>query len=312
MDNTQKKTFTYLSQDGRTGIHGIQWVPGGKIKAILQISHGMVEYIDRYDEFARYLAERGVLVTGNDHLGHGASVADKSKHGFFAEENGNRVLLKDIHRLRKMTEAEYPGIPYFLLGHSMGSFLARQYLCIYGQGLAGAVIMGTGCQPRTLAWFGMNITRVMAAVKGWEYRSAFVDSLAFGSYNRRFGEAKGKEWLSRNEENVSKYVKDELCTFLFTLNGYYNLFYSIYSLSFDKPLGKMPKDLPVFFVSGGEDPVGQFGEGPRKVYEKFLEQGMKNVSIKLYPRDRHEILNELDREQVYEDLYQYICRWTAE
>ncbi|MDO5541352.1 MAG: alpha/beta fold hydrolase [Eubacteriales bacterium] len=298
----KKEHITYQSNDGKTKIHAIRWIPQEDVKAVLQISHGMVEFIDRYDEFASYLAQHGILVVGNDHLGHGQSVQSEEQYGFFAEKDGNRTLLRDINKLRRMTEKEYPQVPYFLLGHSMGSFLARQYICLFGEGLAGAVIMGTGYQPRAVTRFGMALTTFMAKIKGWNYRSAFVDSMAFGGYNRKFGRLDGKEWLSRNEENVRKYKSEKLCNFRFTLNGYYNLFYSIYTLSFKNYLARMPEDLPVFFVAGEDDPVGQFGKGVTKVCQQFREIGMKYVTCRLYQKDRHEILNEVDRDVVYEDI----------
>lgn len=299
----KKQHFTYLSSDGMTEIHAIRWIPDDAPKAVLQISHGMVEYINRYDEFASALAGRGVLVTGNDHLGHGDSVQSEAHYGYFAAENGNECLLKDIHKLRKLTQKEYPQIPYFLLGHSMGSFLVRQYLGFYGEGLAGAVVMGTGYQPRIVTQFGMALATVMAKLKGWDHRSGFLDRIAFGGYNKKFGAPDGKEWLSRNAENVEVYKNEPRCGFVFTLNGYYNLFYSICMLSYPKFLERMPKKLPVFFVAGEDDPVGQFGKGVTKVYQQFLKCGMENVSCKLYPQQRHEILNELERESVYGDIF---------
>lgn len=302
----KKEHFTYHSNDHVTEIHAIRWIPEGKVRAVLQISHGMVEFIDRYDEFAAYLAERGILVTGNDHLGHGKSVQSEEHYGYFAKEDGNKTLLKDIHRLRRITQQKYPEVPYFLLGHSMGSFLARQYLCVYGEGLAGAIIMGTGYQPRFVTQFGMLLTKTMARFLGWNYRSLLVDAMAFGGYNRKFGKLSGKAWLSRNEENVNTYMKEKLCNFRFTLNGYYNLFYSIYTLSFENFLNGMPRDLPVLFVSGDDDPVGQFGRGVTKVYRQFLRMGITKVKCRLYPQDRHEILNEVDREDVYGDIYYWM------
>lgn len=302
----KKEHFTYHSNDHVTEIHAIRWIPEGKVRAVLQISHGMVEFIDRYDEFAAYLAERGILVTGNDHLGHGDSVRSDEYHGYFADKDGNKTLLRDIHRLRRLTQRKYPDVPYFLLGHSMGSFLVRQYLCIYGEGLAGAIIMGTGWQPRIATQFGMALTTAMAKVLGWHYRSLLVDAMAFGSYNGKFGKPGGKEWLSRDKENVRAYKQEKYCRFRFTLNGYYNLFYSIYTLSFENFLDGMPRSLPVLFVSGDDDPVGQFGKGVMKVYRQFLQMGMTKVKCRLYPQDRHEILNEVDRKDVYGDIYYWM------
>lgn len=166
--------------------------------------------------------------------------------------------------------------------------------------------MGTGHQPRIATAFGMALCKTMALFTGWHYRSFLVDAMAFGGYNRKFGSLKGRQWLSRNEENVAAYVKDPLCTYRFTLNGYYNLFYSIHMLSDEEILDRMPKNLPVFLVAGEDDPVGNAGKSVKKVYEQFKRLGMKDVTLKLYPQDRHEILNEVDREDVYKDIFQWM------
>ncbi len=305
----RKEKIDFQSNDRRTKIHAVQWSPEQKPRAILQIVHGMSEYAERYEPFANFLTEQGCVVVGHDHLGHGTSVCSDKDYGYFAEKNGNQILLKDIHKLRKQTQKEYPGIPYFILGHSMGSFLVRQYLCLYAEGLAGAVIMGTGYQPRILTKLGMNICRLLAFLKkDWRFRSSLVDSMACGAYARCFKGETGNEWLSRNEDNVRRYTEDERCGFKFTLNGYYNLFYSIDCLSYRRYLEKMPKDLPILFVSGEQDPVGQFGEGVKKVYQTFLKLGMQDVFCKLYPKDRHEILNEADADTVMEDIWTWIER----
>lgn len=298
----RKEKIDFLSNDRRTKIHAVQWSPEQKPRAILQIVHGMAEYVERYEPFAKFLTEQGFMIVGHDHLGHGASVCTDKDYGYFAEKNGNQILLKDIHKLRKQTQKEYPDIPYFILGHSMGSFLVRQYLCLYAEGLMGAVIMGTGYQPRILTKVGMGLCRTLSLFKDWHFQSKLIDSMACGAYARCFKGETGNEWLSRNPENVMRYTKDERCGFRFTLNGYYNLFYSIDCLSYRSYLEKMPKDLPILFVSGEQDPVGQFGEGVKKVYQTFLNLGMKDVFCKLYPEDRHEILNETDADVVMEDI----------
>ncbi len=303
----KKVHIQYLSHDHKTLIHAVRWIPDQEVKGILQISHGMVEFIERYEEFAEYMTKKGFLVTGNDHLGHGDSVRSKDQYGFFNEKNGNAVLLLDLYQLQRKTKELYPNVPYFLLGHSMGSFLARQYLCLYGKELDGAIIMGTGYHSRFEAKLGMRLTKMIAAIKGWGYRSKFVNALAFGSYNRKFKPGRtDKDWLTKDEKIVDDYIKDERCQFLFTLNGYYNLFFSLAKLSNKDYIQKMPKNLPVLFVSGEDDPVGNFGKGVKKVVDTFKENGMKRVSCKMYPNDRHEILNELDRKKIYQDLYEWI------
>lgn len=303
----KKGYFCYDSKDGRTKIHGVRWEPDGRPRAILQISHGMVEFVERYDGFAQFLCEQGFLVVGNDHLGHGKSIVDEEDFGYFAQENGNQVVLDDLYALTCLTKQQYGSLPYFLLGHSMGSFLARQYLCEHGEELTGAIIMGTGCQPRIAAQMGKFLTKRIAARKGWKYRSAFVDNMAFGGYNKKFEPARtSKDWLSRDEKAVDAYLADKRCSFLFTVNGYYNLFVSLEKLTRKEYLIQMPKALPVLFVAGQDDPVGNFGKGVDKVAAQFKKLGMKDVSEKLYPQARHEILQEINRQEVYEDLSRWL------
>ena len=302
-----KKEFNYPSRDGVTQIHGIMWMPEGEVKAVLQICHGMVEYIDRYDEFARFLAEQGYCVVGHDHLGHGKSIQSEEYYGHFHETKGNQYVIGDIHRLRQMAMKKYPEVPYFMLGHSMGSYLLRQYLTMYGNGLAGAIIMGTGYMGPVILGAGKCVCRAIAAVKGWKYRSALINNIGFGGFNRKFEPCDSPNtWVTSDEAIRSKYENDPLCGFTFTVNGYYQMFTGMQVLTKRKNMEKVPKDLPVFFVSGEDDPVGNFGKSVRKICRKYIDSGMKDVSIKLYPGDRHEILNETDRQQVYEDLYRWM------
>ena len=302
-----KKEFYYLSQDQESQIHAIEWIPEGEVKAVLQISHGMVEYIDRYDEFARYLSARGYYVVGQDHLGHGQSVSHEDDLGFFHETHGNDYVIGDIRTLRQLTEEKYPSAPYFMLGHSMGSFLTRQYIFMEGKGLAGVIIMGTGYQPAVTLHFGKALCRLIAAGKGWHYRSPLVNNLGIGGYNKSFQSPRTSvDWISKDEITVDRYVKDPLCTFVFTVNGYYHLFCGMLTLTKKRNVDKIPKDLPIFFVSGEQDPVGRFGKAVKKVYHEYQDAGIQDISLKLYPGDRHEILNETDRQQVYEDLFQWM------
>ncbi len=302
-----KHHMEYLSNDHITLVHAVKWIPEGEVKAIVQICHGMTEYAERYEEFARYLAERNILVVGNDHLGHGESVRTEEDYGYFAEENGNKVLIKDIHRLRKMIQEDYPGVPYFILGHSMGSFLARQYTCCYGKGLSGAIFLGTGTIPKKVLKLGMVCLGTMAKMKGWRYQSPALNKLLNRTFNRKIENPKtDKDWLTKEEKIVNETMKDKKCQFLFTLNAYYNMLLGLYKISGESYLQKMPKELPVFFAAGGDDPVGDYGKGVLKVYSQFKEVGMKNVKCKLYPGDRHELLNETDREKVFRNLYSWL------
>ncbi|MGN1165637.1 MAG: alpha/beta fold hydrolase [Lachnospiraceae bacterium] len=299
----KKREFYYLSCDGATQIYSVEWAPEGEIRAVLQISHGMVEHINRYEEFASYLTEKGFLVVGNDHLGHGRSVQQDEDHGFFHETSGNKYVVGDIHNLRLQTQKNHPDIPYFMLGHSMGSFLLRQYLTSYSEGLCGAVIMGTGYHSMPELVLGQTLCKIIASVKGWRYRSTLVNAISFGSFNRHFKPCESdKDWVTSDTAKRDEYLKDPFCNFVFTVNGYYHMFEGMKVLAKKENICKIKNELPVFFVSGEDDPVGGFGKGVRKVYKKYVDAGMKNVEMKLYKNDRHEILNETDRAQVYEDI----------
>ncbi len=303
----RKEQFHFDSHAPGRQIHAVRWIPEGQPKAILQITHGMVEFIERYDDFAQWLTQQGFLVTGHDHLGHGGSIRTKVDYGYFADQDANGTVLADVHRLTQITKESYPGLPYFLLGHSMGSFYARQYICQYGEELDGAIIMGTGCQPRMLVRAGKLLTTLVAAVKGWHHRSKLVTNVAFGGYNKRFEPVRTpKDWLTRDEAIVDAYIADERSSFIFTLNAYHAMFAGIDRLYDKNLLTRMPKDLPVFFVAGEEDPVGDFGKGVCRVAQMCRDAGVKKADLKLYPQDRHEILNELDRQAVYEDLLHWL------
>jgi alpha-beta hydrolase superfamily lysophospholipase len=307
METVMKREFYFLSKDEKTKIHAIEWIPEGPIKAVLQMCHGMVEFIDRYDVFAQFLASNGFYVVGHDHLGHGKSVTTSSNLGFFDEKNGNACVVGDIHQLRIMTEKKYPQLPYFMMGHSMGSFLVRQYIGTYGVGLSGAIIMGTGDQPTMILQAGKAVCRWIALFKGWKCRSTLVDGMACGAYEKEFDlENDGSNWLTKDPEVVKKYRLDPTCGFMFTVNAYFHMFDGMVKMNKQEKAGKIPKSLPIVFVSGKDDPVGEFGKGVRKVFKRYKATEMKDVRMKLYEGDRHEILNEFDKEDVYNDLLRWL------
>ena len=305
----REEHFTFTSQEGNVKIHGMRWIPEGEVRAVVQLVHGMSEHIARYREFAFFLAGQGILVVGHDHLGHGDSMESEEGYGYFAKENGNRALVCDIHQIVRMTRRVYDKVPYIMLGHSMGSFLVRQYLCCHGTELSGAVICGTGYQPEAVLKAALALCRMEAALRGWKSRSHLMQWMTFGSFNSKFAPNRTQsDWLCRNEEIVDAYVNDPKCGFVFTLNGYYNLFLTMYKVIRREYLERMPRELPVLFISGEKDPVGGFGKGVRTVETLFRETGMRSVECRLYPEDRHELLNEVDRQKVYEDILDWIRR----
>ena len=303
----KKQNFYFKSSNKETRVHGICWIPEDvKVRAVLQIVHGMVEYVDRYDDFARFLGAQGIVVVGDDHLGHGDSVASQEDWGYLGD-NGFECIVNDVRKIQKQFKKRFPGVPYYILGHSMGSFLTRYFLIKYGREVDGAIIMGTGYYSVPIAVFGKVLTQAVAAVKGWRYRSALVNKLAFGSYNKGFAPARTDfDWLSRDEATVDAYVGEPRCQFIFTLNAYHEMFKGLEFIAKKSNLKKMPKRLPVLFVSGGEDPVGNSGQGVQKVYDMFVLAGMDNMDITFYEGARHEILNETNRQEVYDDLYDWL------
>lgn len=305
----QVTEFTFLSKDSKTTIHAVKWAPDcGEYRAVLQITHGMLEYIERYRAFAEYLTDQGYLVVGHDHLGHGRSVASEQELGYFADENSSDILVEDMHQLRMLIQDENRGIPYFMLGHSMGSYMLRKYLCIHSDNVSGAIIMGTGCVADATTKFGMKLCRMIARLRGWHYRSKFIQSLSYSRPYKKFdlyGKDYKNSWLSKNVESVRAYYADAKCTYLFTLSGYYGLMEAVYYTNQMENIKRVPKDLPLFFVSGAEDPVGDLGEGVKKVYHMYKDAGIQDLTYRLYENDRHEILNETDCMQVYAD----ICAW---
>lgn len=299
--------FHYLSQDGKTNIHAVKWLPECEPRGIVQIIHGMCEYAERYAPFAEFLAANGYIVCAEDHAGHGKSAATAADLGWFNEEHSFDTVIADIRTLHKMIKKEAAGLPYIVLGHSMGSFFCRKYISLYGNDLAGAIIMGTGFKGSPLMNTALTMTRLNATFKGWRNRSKFIDSLAFGSYNKRFkSENNSLSWLSVDTENTDKYMADELCGFKFTNNGYSILFSAIKSACSNKTIAAVPKNLPVYFVAGNSDPVGDYGKGVIKAYRKFKNAGIQKVDITLYEGARHEILNDVCKQQTYADLLDFI------
>ena len=303
-----KQEYFYPSADGVTKIHATVWEPDGEPKAVLQIIHGMVEYMGRYDEFATYMTKHGYVVVGEDHLGHGKSVRSEEYHGYFGEK-GNAWIIQDIHQLRQDTHAKYPELPYIMMGHSMGSFLVRQYIteqdASYAEGLAGVIVMGTAWQPLPVLVTGKGVARAMD-IKAVGKKAPMLEVMAFGTYLKRIKNPRTvSDWLTKDEEIVDWYRADPLCTFHFTPNAFYHMFDGMIKAHDIARIKKLPAGLPLLLVSGAEDPVGAWGEGVRKAYMVYSQNSPCDVSIKLYLDDRHEILNELDKEDVYADMAEF-------
>ena len=299
---------TFLSCNGKNLIHVRTCVPDSSPVGVIQIAHGIAEHAERYDPFASFLALHGFLTVSNDHLGHGKSVSSDEELGYFAGSDGWDLAVGDMQILHTRTAEAHPGLPYFLFGHSMGSFLARTFLIKYEVGLTGAVICGTGQQADGLIRLGRAFGRAEIRRKGSQYRSPLLNGIAFGGYNRVMTDRRTDyDWLSRDSETVDRYLADPLCGFVPTASLFADMMDGIAFITERDNLARMNKSLPVLFISGDKDPVGEYGKGVIKAYTSFLNAGMTDVTLKLYHGCRHEILNELCRNQVMNDVLNW-CR----
>lgn len=302
------ESLTFRGSDATSSINARLWTNDATSpKAIVQLVHGMAEHIDRYDEFARHLASCGFIVCGHDHIGHGGSVDDPSQLGHMPMKGGKEILLGDIHTLRCAISKRYPDLPYFIFGHSMGSFATRCYLARHGEGLAGAILCGTGNQAAALSKAGNALCHVIGVFKGSDYRSKLVDSMAAGGFNNSISDPRTElDWLSYNTANVDAYAEDERCGFMFSVGAYAALTSMSAEAVTSACVAAYPKSLPLLYIAGEEDPVGECGKGVRAAAELARKAGVTDVQVKLYPHMRHEILNELDRRIVMNDIETWI------
>lgn len=301
----KKYTEKIASTDSKNNLNVIIWETEKEPIGVLQIVHGMAEYIDRYDNFAKYMTEQGFNVIGHDHLGHGHSVSDEHDYGFFAEENGDKIIIEDMHSVTQYAREKWEELPNFILGHSMGSFCLRQYLTKYSNDVFGAIIMGTGWIPSAAALLGKTIATNTCKSKGSHTVNPLLIKLTLEPYNKPFAPARTNcDWLSRDEKQVDLYVNDKLCGFDFTAGAYKDFFTILEKIAKNRQLIGMRKSLPILITSGSVDPVGG-KKACEKLNAQYKRCGIDDVTLKLWENDRHEILNELDKS----DVYRYICTW---
>lgn len=306
---TKMTEFTFLSTDGKTQLHGMRWEPdGGSVRAVLQICHGVAEHIARYDAFARYLNGLGIAVVGHDHLGHGLSLPEGGTPVYFGESNTWNTVVDDIYVLHQRIRLWYPDVPLCIMGHSMGSFLTRTYLIRYPGTVKAAIIMGTGWQPKAVIAGGMAVAKAVGAVVGENGTSDLVTNLAFGAYNKLFAPNRTScDWLSADEGNVDAYMADPLCGADATVGLFRQMLSGIRFNQKLSNLRQMDPRIPVLFVAGEKDPVGDCGNGVRRTYQEFRRAGVQDCTLKLYPGLRHEILNEkAQQQQIFEDIGQWL------
>lgn len=294
----------YYESKGAGTIHGCRWTPEQPPVAVFQIIHGIAEYIERYDDFARYLNRLGFLVVAEDHMGHGKSISGEGIQGYF--HGGWFTAVEDSCQLLQDTRKEFPDLPYVLFGHSMGSFMTRTILEKYPDcGISAAVICGTGWQPKAVLNTGIGVCRLVCRQQGEKQPSKILEKLVFSNYNKKVEHPRTSyDWLTRDSGVVDRYLSDPLCGFTPTGGLMRELLTGIrYE---QEHLSAMKRDLPVLFIAGGDDPVGNYGKGVLQSAEAFRKAGMQDVSCKIYPLGRHEILNEINREEVYQDISSWL------
>ena len=307
MSDLKTESISFKSSNGKDAIAGYFYtMPGITPKAILQISHGMCEHIERYREFAEFMARHGFVVCGNDHLGHGKTSGEEGIDGYFGEKDGRFYVLRDLHTMNLLARKRYPDLPLILLGHSMGSFFARWFAAEYPDGMDALTISGTG-GPNPLVNVGIRLSGWISSVKGSSFTSKMVNKLAFGTYLKKVPNPRTPyDWISRDEKVVDAYLRDPWCTFTPTVGMFRDMLGGLQYIASGRGLSQMDPDTPVYLFSGDQDPVGACGKGVRKVYGYFQRHGTKDLTIKLYPGGRHEMLNELNREEVYGDALSWL------
>ena len=300
----KKITGTFRSSSGLCDIHFYIYTPE-KPKAVLMLSHGMCEYTERYEDFAEFLCRNDIAFCGNDHLGHGKSVSAPDMLGYFGSSRGYINMVRDLRRMSAVAKMKFPELPLFLMGHSMGSFLARIFLSKYSDGISGAIIMGTaggvtGSAPLRA------VLDLVSRTNGELHRSTVCTNLAFGAYNLKIDNHRtSKDWLSRDDKNVDKYCADPLCNFTFTVAGYRDMLNALLCCNSDSVIENTPTNIPILFLSGNADPVGEYGKGVKSVVEKYLAHGCR-VNYRLYNGARHELLFELNRDEVKRDILDFL------
>ncbi|MCU9809006.1 alpha/beta hydrolase [Paraclostridium sp. AKS46] len=300
--------FTFKGEED-TDIYVYKYEPIEKenINGIVQISHGMSEEAGRYKRFANYLTDNGYIVYINDHRGHGKSAENINRIGILAQKDGIHCIVKDLNKLTKIIKTENNGLPIFLFSHSMGSFAAQKYIIDYSEDIDGVILSGTNGLHGIEVDLGFLVAKVMSKIQGREKKAYLIDKLAFGGFNKKFKPNKSEfDWLSRDFKEVEKYIENEYCGVVFSNGYFYDLFKLFKEIRNINNLKKINSKLPIYIFAGDKDPVGKFGKGITKLYENYKKVGIENVEFKLYSGGRHEMLNEINKDEVINDTINWI------
>jgi alpha-beta hydrolase superfamily lysophospholipase len=296
-----------LRDGGKSYVY--KWEPDGnsKFKGIVQIVHGSCEHSQRYVDFARFLTDNGYVVFSNDLRGHGLSVNNKEELGYFRDKDGWRLLVDDLNEITQLAKKQYGELKLVMLGHSMGSFLARQYAILYGNEIDGLIATGTAHNPRMVLKLGKFLAERDIKKNGIRHKNELLNKLTYDSFSNQFEPIRTKQdWLSRDEKIVDKYIDDELCGFVFSSGAFRDMFDGLLFITDKNNIKKVPRELPILLLSGKKDPVGNNGKMVVKAFNAYKAAGVKNIKMKLYDEMRHEILNEIDKVEVYKDILDWL------
>ncbi len=283
-----------------------QWLPKKHPKAVIHIIHGMAEHALRYDDIAEDACKRGFTVFAPDLRGHGKTIGAESIRGNLADKHGFKRVVDDQKEINEEIKKIYPDVPVIILGHSFGSFITQSYIEHYGNTVNACILSGSA-GPNPIIGTASIIAKLNILFYGKKHISKLMNSLSFGSYNKGIKKPKTKfDWLSRDENEVEKYIKDDLCGFICTTGFYGDLMYGLKSIHKPENIAKIPKELPILIAAGSADPVSSGGKTLKKLCSIYEKYGIKNIELKLYESARHEILNEINREEVKADIFTWI------
>jgi alpha-beta hydrolase superfamily lysophospholipase len=284
-----------------------RWLPAAAPKGVVQIAHGLAEHAGRYARLAASLNAAGYAVYADDHRGHGRTAGATEDLGQFADSDGWRKCQDDLWQLNRRIAADYPGVPIVLIGHSMGSFLAQHFICEHGAALAGVVLSASNGKPAPLAAAGRLIARIERLRLGRRGKSALIDALAFSAFNKPFAPARTPfDWLSRDTAEVDKYIADPLCGFPATVQLWIDLLDALAAIADPARQARIPKRLPIFVIAGMRDPVSENTKGLERLLAAYRAAGLECVTHHFYPEARHELFNEVNRDEVTSDVIAWL------
>ena len=299
--------YVFKNSEGKSIVY-YKWGSNKNPKGIIQLVHGMSEWIGRYDYLAERLIEEGYLVYGHDHCGHGHSSENTDRLGYISNKNSFYLMLEDIKKVNSIIREENKDLPIILFGHSMGSFLSQRYLEEYGETIDGLILSGSNGKPKYFTKLGLLVCRMEMLIKGKGYRSNLMDKLSFGGFNNSVKNPKTAfDWLCSDEKEVDKYIRHEFSGFVYPTEFYFDLINGLWDIHKEENLSKIKKlNIPIYIFSGDKDPVGYMGKGIINLYNTYNSIGVKDLSYKLYKDGRHEMLNEVNKDEVIKDIVSWI------